>query len=584
MAGAPSGERNFHIFYYLITGATVEERQHLHLSDKVVYRYLTHGGGNSFQEDDGHKFERLKHALKSVGLSKRSVAQTCQLIAAIIHLGNIDFTRDRNRNEDAAVVRNSDVLSIVADFLGVSTGSLESVFSYKTKLVKKELCTVYLDPEGASDNRDDLAKNLYSLLFSWLNEFVNQKLCKDDYTSFIGFLDLAGFQNITSSSTRSNSLDQFCVNFANERLHQWVRRQIFDRHTDEYVSEGLSGIIPTVPYFDNSECVRMISAMPGGLIHIMNDQVRRMPKKTDHTMVEAMTKRWGNHTSFRIGGMDHSGFPTFTVSHYAGPVTYSSESFLEKNAAAFNPDFVSLLRGSAEGGRNFGGERSGSSNPFIQALFSSKSIATEAHPRHDETIVAAHQPVKPMRAPSTRKKGTVRRRPAGEASKPEVIIDEDADEGLANTDGVKCVAGEFKTALDVLFETLDETNPWFVFCINPNDAQMPNQLETRGVKAQVRSAGLSEIARKNTIVIEASMTPAEFCDRYRDRLEELGLSSEAENLGANREAIGLSDREMIVGNHKVTLRLYFRWICALTFFAGFLKPTCVPQNGRSFTS
>ncbi|KAF8313908.1 chitin synthase-domain-containing protein [Cantharellus anzutake] len=556
VAGAPSGERNFHIFYYLLTGATNEERQHLHLSDKVVYRYLTHGGGNPFQEDDGHKFERLKHALKSVGFSKRSVAQTCQLIAAIIHLGNIEFTRDRNRNEDAAVVRNTDVLNIVAEFLGVSAASLESVLSYKTKLVKKELCTIFLDPEGASDNRDDLAKNLYSLLFSWLNEFINQKLCRDDYTTFVGFLDFPGFQNITSSPSRSNSLDQFCINYANERLHQWVRRQIFDRHADEFVSEGLSGVFPTVPYFDNSECVRMLSTMPGGIIHIMDDQVRRMPKKTDHTMIEAMSKRWGNHTSFRLGGMDHSGFPTFTVSHYAGPVTYSAESFLEKNAAAFNPDFVSLLRRSSEGGRTMGGESSGSSNHFIQALFSSKSIATEAHPRHDETIVAAHQPVKPMRAPSMKKRGTVKRRPAGEAPKPEVTIEEEADEGPADTEGIKCVAGEFKTALDVLFETLDETNPWSVMCINPNDAQLPNQLETRGVKAQIRSAGLSEVSRKNGIVIEASMTPAEFCDRYRDQLREVGLSPEDDPVGnvrAVREALGLSDRDVVVGNHKVFL-------------------------------
>jgi chitin synthase len=34
-------------------------------------------------------------------LSKRHVAQTCQLVAAILHLGNLEFTIDRHRNEDA---------------------------------------------------------------------------------------------------------------------------------------------------------------------------------------------------------------------------------------------------------------------------------------------------------------------------------------------------------------------------------------------------------------------------------------------------------------------------------------------------
>ncbi|GBE85564.1 hypothetical protein SCP_0800810 [Sparassis crispa] len=80
---------------------------------------------------------------------------------------------DRSRNEDAAVVRNTDVLDIVADFLGVQPAALEAALSYRTKMLKKELCTVFLDPDGASDNRDELAKSLYSLLFAWLNEHIN---------------------------------------------------------------------------------------------------------------------------------------------------------------------------------------------------------------------------------------------------------------------------------------------------------------------------------------------------------------------------------------------------------------------------
>ena len=56
--------------------------------------------------------------------------------------------------------------------------------SYKTKLIRKELCTVFLDSGGASDDRSDLAKTLYSLLFTWLNEHINQHLCRDDSDTF----------------------------------------------------------------------------------------------------------------------------------------------------------------------------------------------------------------------------------------------------------------------------------------------------------------------------------------------------------------------------------------------------------------
>ncbi|RPD61627.1 glycosyltransferase family 2 protein [Lentinus tigrinus ALCF2SS1-7] len=556
VAGAPSGERNFHIFYYLIAGASQEERQHMHLSDKTQYRYLgarvpMGGRAAPAQNDDAVRFEQLKVALKNVGFSKRHVAQTCQLIAAILHLGNLEFTIDRHRNEDAAVVRNLDVLEIVAEFLGVQPSALEAALSYKTKLVKKELCTVFLDPDGASDNRDELAKTLYSLLFAWLNEHINQRLCRDDFATFIGLFDLPGPQNMTS---RPNSLDQFCVNFANERLLNFIQKRLFEAHVQQYNNEGISRFVPHVPYFDNSECVRLLQNRPGGLIHIMDDQARRQPRKTDHTMVEAATKRWGNHSSFKSGGMDRSGFPTFIVNHYSGPVTYSAQGFLEKNLDALNPDFVSLLRGTSAGTSDApAADGSGSMNPFVRGLFSAKAIATQAHPRNEETIVSAQQPVKPMRAPSTRRKNTIKRMPTlreGETEEKDKDEDEPATSG-----GPPCVAGEFKQALDVLFETLEDTQSWYVFCINPNDSQLPNQLEGRSVKAQVRSVGLSEIARRCVNVYEAVMTPDEFTQRYGSLLASIGVTEgdSRSQVEQARIALGLHEREIVLGMSMVFL-------------------------------
>ena len=67
--------------------------------------------------------------------------------------------------------------------------------------------------------------------------------------------------------------------------------------------------------------------------------------------------------------------------------------------------------------------------------------------------------------------------------------DDDAAPNPSMSGPVPCVAGEFRAALDTLFETLPETQSWFVFCMNPNDSQLPNQLQDRSVKGQIRSMG-----------------------------------------------------------------------------------------------
>lgn len=562
VAGPSPGERNFHVFYYLVSGASAEERAHLQLSgDSSAYRLLgarsgllAKGAGGA--QDDAVRFEQLKQAFKLVGLSKRLVAQICQLVAAILHIGNLEFVVDHDKNSDAAVVKNWDVLETVGEFLGVNPIDLEGVFNCKTTIISKEVCTVFLDPEGASANRDDLAKSLYGLLFAWLNEHINERLCRDDFANFVGILDLPGCQNLAGGfGARTNSLDQFCVNFANERLQNWILQSVHERQTAEFAAEDLASVVPTVPFFDNSECVRMLSTQPGGLIHIMDDQTKKMGKKTDFTMAEAFAKRWGNHGSFKASGEDRAGFPTFTVNHYGGPVTYSSESFLEKNADAVNPDFVSLLRGAAgpggAGATNAGLDSTGSSNSFIKGLFSSNAIATQVHPRDADTVIAAQQPVRPMRAPSARRKGGRGPRLATLGEDGDEAADEERIDGRSSTPEIRCVVGEFKSALDVLFETFDETKAWFVFCLNPNDVQLPNQLESRGLKSQVRSFGLPEIAKKVAASFEVSMTHTEFSDRYAAELENVQVGTLVETIRSLREARGWPEKELAIGKYKV---------------------------------
>ena len=113
-----------------------------------------------------------------------------------------------------------------------------------------------------------------------------------------------------------------------------------------------------------------------------------------------------------------------------------------------------------------------------------------------------------MRAPSTRRKNTIKCAPTlGD------IDEKERENEEANTPapagGTPYIAGEFRSALDTLFETLEETQPWYVFCVNPDSSQLPNQLECRSVKGQARSVGLSEITKRSKHALPVGMTHKE---------------------------------------------------------------------------
>jgi chitin synthase len=131
-----------------------------------------------------------------------------------------------------------------------------------------------------------------------------------------------------------------------------------------------------------------------------------------------------------------------------------------------------------------------------------------------------------------------------------------------------------------LFETLEETQPWYVFCINPNDSQLPNQLEGRSVKGQVRSVGLPEITRRCAQAFPVGMTHREFVDRYREPLAALGISegSNQERVEQARIAMGLSDHDVVLGQYKVCLLHPARWLRVLTSPAGFPFASGFPET------
>lgn len=68
----------------------------------------------------------------------------------------------------------------------------------------------------AVNARDGLSKHLYAHLFQWVVNLINHSLQSGARQhAFIGVLDIYGFEVFDW-----NSFEQFCINYANEKLQQ----------------------------------------------------------------------------------------------------------------------------------------------------------------------------------------------------------------------------------------------------------------------------------------------------------------------------------------------------------------------------
>ncbi|KAG7030324.1 Myosin-11 [Cucurbita argyrosperma subsp. argyrosperma] len=283
---------------------------------------------------DAHDYLATRRAMDIVGISAREQEAIFRVVAAILHLGNIVFTK--GKDVDSSVPKDDNAkfhLKMTAELLMCDNAGLEDALCKRVMITPEEVIKRSLDPQSAAVSRDGLAKTIYSRLFDWLVDKINVSIGQDPNSkSLIGVLDIYGFE-----SFKANSFEQFCINFTNEKLQQHFNQHVFKMEQEEYTKEEIDWSY--IEFVDNQDVLDLIERKPGGIVALL-DEACMFPKSTHETFANKLYQTFKTHKRFLKPKLSRT---DFTIAHYAGEVLYQSEQFLDKNKDYVVPEHQDLL-------------------------------------------------------------------------------------------------------------------------------------------------------------------------------------------------------------------------------------------------
>ncbi|XP_077245322.1 myosin-17-like isoform X2 [Tasmannia lanceolata] len=330
-------ERNYHCFY-LLCAAPPEDIEKYKLGNPKSFHYLNQSSCYELDGvNDAHEYLATRRAMDIVGISEQEQEAIFRVVAAILHIGNIDFAK--GKEIDSSVIKDEKSkfhLRMTSELLMCDAQSLEDALIKRVMVTPEEVITRTLDPGSALVSRDGLAKTVYSRLFDWLVDKINVSIGQDPNSkSLIGVLDIYGFE-----SFKCNSFEQFCINFTNEKLQQHFNQHVFKMEQEEYTREEINWSY--IEFVDNQDVLDLIEKKPGGIIALL-DEACMFPRSTHETFAQKLYQTFKNNKRFIKPKLSRT---DFTISHYAGEVEYQADQFLDKNKDYVVAEHQDLLNAS----------------------------------------------------------------------------------------------------------------------------------------------------------------------------------------------------------------------------------------------
>ncbi|CAL4961733.1 unnamed protein product [Urochloa decumbens] len=332
-----SPERNYHCFYFLCA-APSEHLKKYKLGDPSSFHYLNQSACIKVDGiNDAEEYLATRKAMDTVGITEQEQEAIFRVVAAVLHLGNINFAK--GREVDSSVLKDDKSrfhLNTAGELLMCDCEKLENALINREINTPEGVITTSVGPNSATISRDGLAKQIYSRLFDWLVNRINASIGQDpDSNKLIGVLDIYGFE-----SFKTNSFEQLCINFTNEKLQQHFNQNVFKMEQEEYTREQINWSY--IEFVDNQDVLDLIEKKPGGIIALL-DEACMFPKSTHETLSQKLYEKFKNHKRFTKPKLSRT---AFTIQHYAGDVTYQSDQFLDKNKDYVVAEHQELLNAS----------------------------------------------------------------------------------------------------------------------------------------------------------------------------------------------------------------------------------------------
>ncbi|KAG9494320.1 hypothetical protein GDO78_001923 [Eleutherodactylus coqui] len=499
------GERNYHIFYCMLLGMSSEEKKKLKLEKSSDYKYLTMGNCTSCDgRDDTRDFAQVCSAMKILLFSEQDLMEINRLLAAMLHLGNLDFQNAMFGNIDGCDVPESIHLSTVATLLEVNLMELKSCLTRHTIIVRGDSVSKPLSCSQASDGRDAFTKGIYGRMFMWIVNKINEAIftptSKDlgKERKSIGLLDIFGFEHFNT-----NSFEQLCINFANEHLQQFFVSHIFKLEQEEYNTEQIPW--QHIDFTDNQHALDIIALRPMNIISLI-DEESKFPQGTDATMLRKLNNFHSKSNIYIASKSVHD--TKFGINHFAGLVYYETEGFLDKNRDLLSSDLILLMHSST--------------SKFLKQLFQVENSS------------------------NTSIRGIIRN--AG-LSYQKIT---DTNKSLST------LGGQFKQSLEQLMKILGSCQPYFVRCIKPNEFKKPLLFDRELCIRQLRYSGMMETIRIRKAGYPIRYSFSDFFHRFRVLLPLSSASRDKwDHLACCIDVVGAvigKDEDWKVGKTKLFLK------------------------------